>query len=115
MDLIALKMIKNMEEELKSINGWSGNFCGYNIGESDGKYIIRINMNGVPKEMIRLDEKKGVLVISGERRWENKNKNKTSEGVNRFMKSIKLPEDGNLDTMNAKYKNGILTVTMVKN
>ena len=71
------------------------------------------------KDKINIENKNGMLTISGERQSEtNDNKNNQYYSQERsfgsFMQSVPLPEDAKIDQIEAKYKNGVLTVTVAR-
>ena len=71
------------------------------------------------KDKINVENKNGMLTISGERQSETKdNKNNQYYSQERsfgsFMQSIPLPDDAKTDQIEAKYKDGVLTVTIAR-
>uniref|UniRef100_A0A6V7QQA7 SHSP domain-containing protein n=1 Tax=Ananas comosus var. bracteatus TaxID=296719 RepID=A0A6V7QQA7_ANACO len=91
-----------------------------------------VDMPGVNPSDVKVQVEEGnVLVISGERRrekeekgaaeGEEKEKDKEKEGgkylrmerrMGKFMRKFPLPQNANLDSISASYKDGVLTVTV---
>jgi len=87
--------------------------------QTDKQYIITMDIPGMDKDKINIENKEGVLTISGERRSETDNNQnnqyyRQERSFGSFMQSIPLPEDAKTDQIDAKYKNGVLTVTMAR-
>jgi HSP20 family protein len=85
--------------------------------QTNDKYIITMDIPGMDKDKINVEIKEGTLVISGERQSETKdNKNNQYYRQERFfgsfMQAIPLPKDAKTDQVDARYKNGVLTVTL---
>ena len=90
------------------------------IKETPKEYIITMDIPGIDRDKIDVENKDGMLVISGERRSEakdNKNNNqyyRQERFFGSFMQAIPLPEDAKTDQIEAKYNNGVLTVTVAR-
>jgi HSP20 family protein len=87
--------------------------------QTDKEYIITMDIPGMDKDKINIENKNGMLTISGERQSEtddNKNNQYYSQerSFGSFMQSIPLPEDAKTDQIDARYKNGVLTVTVAR-
>lgn len=88
------------------------------ISETEKQYLIDVTLPGMKKEDINLDLEKGRLTISGERKFEKKEDNKTFHRVEShygsFTRSFQLPDDVQDDSINANYKDGILNISIDK-
>lgn len=88
------------------------------ISENEKQYLIDVTLPGMKKEDINLDLEKGRLTISGERKFENEENNKTFHRVEShygsFTRSFQLPDDVQDDSINANYKDGILNISIDK-
>lgn len=95
--------------------GFNGN---YNVLEKDNHYELSIALPGFKKEDINVEIKDDLLTISSlvEKSEENKNEKylKKSFSKTSFKKSFYLLEDVDLDNINAKMENGILTISLGK-
>lgn len=88
------------------------------VSETDDRFEIAVELPGMKKEDITVDLEKGRLTISGERKFENEEKGKNYHRVESrygsFSRSFYLPDSINEDTINAKYEDGILSITIEK-
>lgn len=88
------------------------------IAESDKQFEIQLHVPGVNKGDINIDLNEDQIIISGERKFENENKEKNYHSVESYYGSFKrafhLPDVINRDKIDASYENGILTVSLPK-
>ena len=86
------------------------------ISESDGTYLIKADIPGVPKEAIKISMDNGMLTIQGERKQEKEEENKRFHRIERFYgsftRSFTLPEDADPSAIKASAQDGQLTVTI---
>ena len=87
--------------------------------QMDKQYLITMDMPGMNKDKINIEIKEGMLIISGERQNETQdNRNnqyyRQERSFGAFMQAIPLPDDAKTDQIDAKYKNGVLTVTVAR-
>ncbi len=100
--------------------------------------MVDVEVPGVPKENIRVECTDGVLSISGEKSyeviWRQKStfsclrlfgalqsRDESGGRVNRversygsFRRAISLPDSADVDNINAKFQNGVLTINIQK-
>jgi HSP20 family protein len=88
------------------------------IHETDKEIIIDAELPGISKEDIKVELKNNTLTLSGERKQEKKSETGNSFRIERhygkFERSFGLPETVLGDKVNAKFKDGILTLTLPK-
>ncbi|MDE0470558.1 MAG: Hsp20/alpha crystallin family protein [Ekhidna sp.] len=88
------------------------------IAESEKEYEIQLHVPGVKKTDFNIDLNEDQLTISGERKFDNEQKEKNFHSVESyygsFSRTFYLPEIVNRERVNAKYENGILVVTLPK-
>jgi HSP20 family protein len=88
------------------------------ICETDKDYSITADLPGLTKDEIKVNYQDGVLSIYGEKRHEKEEKNKNYHRVERgygaFERSFRLPSRIAADRIDAKYKDGVLTLTLPK-
>jgi HSP20 family protein len=87
------------------------------IDATDKEYRITVEMPGVEESDIRLElSPDGALSIQGEKRIEREEKGHDLYRVERsygsFQRVLALPEDADRDSINATFKNGVLTVNV---
>ena len=90
-----------------------------NIYETADRYVICVELAGMPREQIDVWANEGVLHISGERKRPVLPENPTDVGVHlmeidsgRFHRKVPLPPDVQLDETSAVYRHGYLWVTL---
>lgn len=88
------------------------------ISESDDGYHLDVEIPGVDKENLELSVADGVLTVSGEQRHETEDKDRHYHRVERsygsFRRVLSLPDDADEDSVTARFRNGILSVTIRK-
>jgi len=88
------------------------------ISEDDTEYLIKAELPEVKKEDVKVTAEAGTLTIMGERKFEKEEKSKKYHRVERaygsFGRSFSLPEDASPGKVSAEFKDGVLTVHMVK-
>jgi HSP20 family protein len=88
------------------------------LSETDQTFEVRLDVPGVNPKEIDIQLNANVLTISGERSEEKEEKGKTYHFVERsfgsFSRSVSLPSPVKEDAIEARYKDGVLTVTLPK-
>lgn len=102
-------------ERALSSRDWSPS-C--DIGERAGAYEIHAELPGVKREDVQVTLEKGVLTIQGEKKEEVEKKelklhrHELFHGT--FMRQFVMPEDADENRVEAKFRDGILDVTIGK-
>jgi HSP20 family protein len=103
------------QKELMAVAEWSPLV---DISEDDREYLIKVELPEVKKEDVKVTAEAGALTIMGERRFEKEEKSKKYHRVERaygsFGRSFSLPDDASPGKVSAEFKDGMLTVHMVK-
>lgn len=101
-----------------SANGGSRFTPQVDILEHDKSFEIQLALPGMDKNDFSLEMNEGMLTISGERKFENEKKDKNYRSIEThygaFKRSFHLPKEIKSDSIEAKYDNGILYVTVPK-
>ena len=88
------------------------------ITEDDKEYVISVELPGVKKEDVKVTMENGMLIITGDRKFEKEEKNKSYHRIERsygsFARSFAMPDDGDSATVNAEFKDGMLRVRVAK-
>lgn len=88
------------------------------ISETENSFEIEVALPGMSKDDIKVDLDKGRLTISGERTFEseenNKNYHRLESGFGSFSRSFQLPDSIDEESIEAKYENGVLDITISK-
>jgi HSP20 family protein len=88
------------------------------VVEKDGSFEVQMALPGMEREAIKVDVKDRTVVISGERKFKNEEKNakyhKVETQYGSFTRSFNLPENVNAEGIEAEFKNGILHINIPK-
>ncbi len=88
------------------------------ISEDDKEYLIKSDLPEIKKEDVKISVEGGVLVISGERKYEKEEKEKKFHRVERsygrFERSFTVPDDAEEEKVTAQFKDGVLIVHLPK-
>jgi HSP20 family protein len=88
------------------------------ITEDEKEYVIKADLPEIKKEDVKISVQDGVLVISGERKYEKEEKGKKYHRVERsygsFERSFTVPADAEEENVSAQFKDGVLTVHLPK-
>ena len=89
-----------------------------NINEADSKYLVTIDLPGVDKKDVEVNVSDGILTVSGERKVVNQdsenNRVRCESTHGAFSRSFELSTEIETDKIKAKFKNGVLTITIPK-
>lgn len=91
----------------------------YDMKETDKAYVLSFDMPGMDKPKISVEIKDGSLLVSGERSTESKEGQgdkyyRQQRSFGYFSRVIPMPKDIDDNSVQAKYDNGVLTVTVAK-
>ena len=103
------------QEEPPAVTEWSPLV---DISEDDQEYRIKAELPEVKKEDVKVTAEAGTLTIMGERKFEQEEKGRKYHRVERaygsFGRSFSLPEDASPGKVSAEFKDGVLTVHLLK-
>jgi HSP20 family protein len=89
-----------------------------NVEETESHYLMSFDVPGVKKEDIKVELRGHTLCVSGERKKEFEQKDKTTyraeASYGEFLRSFELAEDVKSDQIEAQYENGVLRVAVPK-
>jgi HSP20 family protein len=91
------------------------------VREKDNRYFIEVELPGVSEKDLKLELKNGLLTLSTERKEERKD-TKGDDGAwirrerreSYFSRSFELPEDADGEKIEARFKDGLLTIELPK-
>jgi len=116
--------LTNFVDEFLSNDLWDRNLertwsPRVDIVEEKDAYKVHADLPGLEKKDIGVTVENGVLTISGERKFERKEKNKDSyeyfeRRYGSFSRAFKLPELVDPTNIEANYRGGVLEVTLPK-
>ena len=82
----------------------------------DGAYVITMELPGVAEDDVEVTVHDGVLTVRGEKRTEESRKGDTwyfsERQYGAFRRSFRLPQDVAADTVKARMRDGVLTLTV---
>ncbi len=88
------------------------------VDESDDEIAVSAELPGLEEKDVEVSLDEDVLTISGEKRdeWEDKRKNAyiSERSYGRFERSIPLPAGVDRENVKARFKKGVLHVTIPK-
>jgi len=106
---------KDGEELSQTASEWAPSV---DITEDDKEYIVRAELPGIRKEDIKVTVEHHVLIISGERRFEQEEKGKKFHRIEcnygSFERTFSLPENVDTENVQAEHKDGVLLVHLAK-
>ena len=115
------------DDFFKPWNEWfdNGNFWGrmltvpaVNISETRNNYSVSLAAPGMKKDDLKIDIEGNMLSISAETTTEKEEKdkryNRREYNYSSFSRSFTLPDEVNKEKIEAKYENGVLTLSLPK-
>jgi len=109
------KVLKGVEEGVKKDLAF---IPSVNTREADDAYFIEVDLPGVKKEDIDIKVDENVLTISGVRKLKEEQKEeefyKVESMYGKFERSFSLPEDADVDNIEAHSENGVLEIKIPK-
>jgi HSP20 family protein len=88
------------------------------INESEDSFIITAELSGIKKNDVKITVDNNVITIRGEKKNELETKSVNTHRVERsygsFERSFALPKSVKADAIDARFEDGVLTVTLPK-
>jgi HSP20 family protein len=88
------------------------------LAEGDGGYELSVELPGLEEKEIDVEFADGVLTVSGEKREESEKKENgylmSERRYGSFSRQLTLPSDADPDSIEAKFKHGVLKLKMKK-
>jgi len=88
-----------------------------NVTESDSAFAISLFTPGVKRDDLNIEVEKGVLTVSGERKYPEENGEKyhrVESGYGSFERVFQLPDSVDQEKIEAHYEDGVLVITLHK-
>lgn len=86
----------------------------HDIIEADEEFVVETALAGIKKEDISLNVDDGILTIKAERKERDDNYNRKQTFFGKYEKSFTLPENVNVEKIDASFTDGILQVKLPK-
>lgn len=91
------------------------NLLAHDIIENKNEYIVDYALAGFKKDDVSVNVENNVLTVEGERKAnDDLNYNRKSTFYGKIKKSFALPEDVNLEKIDASFSDGILSIVIPK-
>jgi HSP20 family protein len=86
------------------------------IIENEHGFVVKTELPGVEKDDVKVHINNGLLTIRGEKKRETKDEkqHRVECAYGSFVRSFTLPQDVELEKVEAAYKNGILSLIIPK-
>ena len=88
------------------------------VKENEKSYVLTADIPGLTKKNVKINVSNGVLTVHGERKEEKENKDGKfyyrERHIGSFSRSFQLPETVNDDSIQASFKNGVLSIEIPK-
>ncbi|KHD88735.1 MAG: hypothetical protein OM95_07385 [Bdellovibrio sp. ArHS] len=78
----------------------------FEVNETEEHFLLAVDLPGIKKEDLKIEQNENVLSISGER--------KRSTGSESFMKRFTLPNTVDVEKIEAHYADGVLNMYLPK-
>lgn len=103
--------------ETRALGGWSsGVYPPINIFRKQDATLLRAELPGVRPEDLSITVEGRQLMLSGARRLPEAGPNmacyRRERPWGRFSRSVRLPDDVDLERVEAQFRNGVLTLTV---
>lgn len=86
----------------------------FHVHDEKGTYVIEAELPGVAEKGLDVSVKNGVLTITAERTHDEKNGRKEYRAYGKISRSYVLPDETDVEKVEAVYKDGILSVSIPK-
>lgn len=88
------------------------------ITEDEKEYLVKAELPGLNRDQVKVAVEKGILSITGERKFEKEEKNKKYHRIERaygsFVRTFVVPDDADAEKVSADFKDGVLKVHLPK-
>jgi len=82
------------------------------IHEDEKAFTINMDLPGMTKKDISINIREQVLSISGKRESKSDNLYRQERNFGSFSRSFNLPDEVNVEKIDAKFKEGVLTINL---
>ena len=112
------KINRSLEKPQDFDMGLSGRgvFPKFNVlQDAEGSYVVRFEVPGSSPGNINIESQGQTLTLSGKREtsgYRNGSFHRREPGVEQFSRSIRFPNDLNLEQTQASYKQGVLKISI---
>ncbi len=112
------RMMNDMLGEEGSNTGQGDYLLPLDVSENDDHYLVKASLPGVKPDNIDVTYRNGTLTISAESKQEQEFEKEQyhirERSYGTFRRSINLPGDIDPDKIDARFEDGVLTLTLPK-
>lgn len=88
------------------------------VSETEEAYVLHIDAPGLKKDDFNISWQDGILTVSGDRKWEEKEERENFVRIERsfghFFRSFTLPNTIKSEEISGSYNEGVLTIRVPK-
>lgn len=115
MDRLFDRFLEPFTDELPLLGGWAPRL---DVSETESAVVVKAEVPGMEPKDIEIALHADALTIKGEKKQEKEEKGERFHRVERswgaFTRTVRLPAPVDAAKVEAKFKNGLLTVTLPK-
>jgi HSP20 family protein len=112
------RMFEDIASPMEGETTISRLFPAADVIENKDSFVVRAELPGLMKEDVKVTLQTNLLIISGEKKKEQVEKNQTLHKIERsygtFHRSFELPVPVKANEIKADFKDGILTIVLPK-
>lgn len=108
------QVLENFDTVAREANGWECFSPSADIRETKDGYAIDLDLPGMTEKDVAVTLEGKHLTVKGERKAEEGEFTRRERGFGTFERVFHLPDDVDVARIEAKAKNGVLTVTLPK-
>ena len=90
----------------------------FDVMETDSSYIVKAEIPGIEEKDINVSLRDKILKIEGKKEHQSETKDMRFHRIEScygsFERSLELPDNADEDNINAKFKNGVLEISISK-
>lgn len=103
-------------DPFRGFESFRTNVPSIDVSETDEDYEVEAELPGMDEKDISLEFRDGMLTLKGERKEEKSGKNVhwTERRYGTFQRSFPVPDGVDESRITARFKNGVLTVSLPK-
>jgi len=115
---VAFPAFSSLHRDGGLFDSWQGEFP-IDLYQDKDAFVVRAELPGFRKEDLSVEVVDGILTVTGHQKTDAKPGQKengaaTTTQERRVSRAISVPENLDLDKIQAAYENGVLTVTLPK-
>lgn len=109
------RFLGDFATDVTAETGW---WPAVDLAETDDDFVVTAELPGLTKKDVEVSVENDVLILSGERKVETEEHkgrwHRVERGYGEFHRSFRLPSRVDAAKVDARFKDGLLTVTVPK-